>query len=417
MLTLCLLLAVILPVIHAIQPARLRVEYEENPIGIDVANPRFFWSIDSGTARGEKQTAYQIIVYSQDTGKQVADTGKVSSSKQAHVTVSSLVLQSHVNYKWTVQIYDSKNNPSSIATGYFSAAILDPTEWSKVDWIGIDPSKDKPTMNEFRIEFKLNTSLSITKSVAYIACPGYYKLWLNEQLIDDHELGYFTTFERRMYYDVVPIDNKISFGTNVIGFMLGNGWYSQPTVAVGPNMIRIIIYIQYEDGSLDLITTNSNDWYQSEGPIRYNDIYAGEYYDATKETPGWLRAGYNISGWKKASKITNPTIGTLKSSAIMPKARKVETYTAKSITQPTQGIYVVDFGQNVAGRTRITIPGNYLRGHNVTIKHSEELTPNGTINDMWPDKAPMMVCMYTLKFVCTCFIKHARKNAFIFSSI
>ena len=39
----------------------LRVEYKTNPIGIDVEKPRFSWIMESDT-RGQKQTAYQILV-------------------------------------------------------------------------------------------------------------------------------------------------------------------------------------------------------------------------------------------------------------------------------------------------------------------------------------------------------------------
>eukprot|EP01084_Bolivina_argentea_P086641 156595_1 len=386
-----LLLNINVWLLHAIRPGRLRVEYEENPIGIDVVNPRFFWSIDGESVRGAKQTAYQIIVYNEDIGNKVADTGKVSSAKQGHITVSGLKLQSHVDYKWTVQIYDAKDTASNIETGYFSSGLLDSTQWDQIDWIGIDPSKDTPTMNEFRTQFVLNQHKTIKKAIAYIACPGYYKLWLNEDPIDDHELGYFTTFEARTYYDIIPISKQLNNeGTNVIGFMLGNGWYSQPTIAIGPNMIKFFIFIQYTDGTLDVFSTSSMDIYQSEGPIRINDIYLGEYYDATKETHGWLTPSYNYSNWKTASIISKPTIGVLKSSAIMPKAKKIESYTAKSISEPQAGIYVIDFGQNVAGFCRVAIPGNNKRGKNVTIIHSEELQRNGLINQMWPEKSPMM---------------------------
>ena len=44
-------------------PRHLRCEYLENPMGIDVKKPRFSW-IPEHTSRGQKQTAYQIIVSS-----------------------------------------------------------------------------------------------------------------------------------------------------------------------------------------------------------------------------------------------------------------------------------------------------------------------------------------------------------------
>ncbi len=45
-------------------PSHLRCEYLTYPVGIDVAVPRFQWYLDH-TQRGERQTAYQILVADQ----------------------------------------------------------------------------------------------------------------------------------------------------------------------------------------------------------------------------------------------------------------------------------------------------------------------------------------------------------------
>src|SRR5690348_9599398 len=37
----------------------LRCEYADDPLGVDVSNPRLFWKLDSHT-RGQRQTAYEI---------------------------------------------------------------------------------------------------------------------------------------------------------------------------------------------------------------------------------------------------------------------------------------------------------------------------------------------------------------------
>ncbi len=51
--------------------------------------------------------------------------------------------------------------------------------------------------------------------------PGYYKAWINGQLIDDHALGYFTTFQKRVYYDATDCTNKFRVGQNAFGIWLG----------------------------------------------------------------------------------------------------------------------------------------------------------------------------------------------------
>ena len=45
----------------------LRIEYHENPSGIDVEKPRFSWTLE-GEGRNRSQIAYQIVVAS-DTQK------------------------------------------------------------------------------------------------------------------------------------------------------------------------------------------------------------------------------------------------------------------------------------------------------------------------------------------------------------
>src|SRR6478672_11661348 len=63
----------------------LRCEYRENPQGIDVAQPRLSWTLQS-TNRDERQTAYQLVVSVTSTppssnAQVVWDTGKVRSGE------------------------------------------------------------------------------------------------------------------------------------------------------------------------------------------------------------------------------------------------------------------------------------------------------------------------------------------------
>src|SRR5580765_7597824 len=46
-----------------VNPVALRCEYLQSPLGLDEPRPRLTWRVES-SERGEKQTAYQIIVAS-----------------------------------------------------------------------------------------------------------------------------------------------------------------------------------------------------------------------------------------------------------------------------------------------------------------------------------------------------------------
>ncbi len=44
----------------------------------------------------------------------------------------------------------------------------------------------------------------------------------------------------------------------------------------------------------------------TDGPIRANNEYDGEEYDARKELPGWDRAGFNDATWQPARLVAAP---------------------------------------------------------------------------------------------------------------
>ena len=48
-----------------------------------------------------------------------------------------------------------------------------------------------------------------------------------------------------------------------------------------------------------------------------------------------------------------------------------------AITEPKPGVYVFDFGQNLAGCCRLKVTGP--AGTTVTLRHAEVLEPDGTI--------------------------------------
>ena len=68
-----------------INPKQLRCEYLVNPLGIDEAQPRLTWGVES-RQRGQRQTAYQILVASDEARLQkdrgdLWDSGKVESGE------------------------------------------------------------------------------------------------------------------------------------------------------------------------------------------------------------------------------------------------------------------------------------------------------------------------------------------------
>ena len=112
---------------------RLRCEYLSNPIGIDVAAPRFSWTLKSDE-RGQKQTAYQVVVAS--TEERLAtdegdlwDSGKVALDRTLQVDYAGRALTSRQRCCWKVRAWDKDGQPSpwsEVAT--WSMGLLQPKD-------------------------------------------------------------------------------------------------------------------------------------------------------------------------------------------------------------------------------------------------------------------------------------------------
>lgn len=81
---------------------------------------------------------------------------------------------------------------------------------------------------------------------------------------------------------------------NVLGIMLGNGFYNVPReryfkqlISFGAPKVKLILFLKYADGSSEVIVTDQS-WKVCEGPISYSSIYGGEDYDAGKCQVSWM---------------------------------------------------------------------------------------------------------------------------------
>lgn len=118
----------------------LRCDYLTNPLGIDDPRPRLSWALESNQ-RGQKQTAYEILVASspeqlaKDEGDQW-DSGKVVSDKTLGIAYAGTPLQSSKRYYWKVKIWDKDQDASSWSEdAWFETGLLQSSDWLG-NWIG-----------------------------------------------------------------------------------------------------------------------------------------------------------------------------------------------------------------------------------------------------------------------------------------
>jgi alpha-L-rhamnosidase len=126
-----------------IAPSLLRCEYRVNPLGIDETSPRLSWIVEASgkgeAARGQKQTAYQIVVTSD--GAMVWDTGKVASDETIGVAYAGKPLVSQQCCEWRVRVWDRDGNESDWSKpAMWTMGLLKAGDW-KAGWIGYDKAR------------------------------------------------------------------------------------------------------------------------------------------------------------------------------------------------------------------------------------------------------------------------------------
>ena len=110
-------------------PTALRCEYLENPLGIDVPRPRLSWRLTTrdATERGQRQTAYQVLVAStpevlaRDTGDRW-DSGRVQNDQSIQIEYAGTVLASGQECYWKVRVWDAEGRASPWSDTAKSAA-------------------------------------------------------------------------------------------------------------------------------------------------------------------------------------------------------------------------------------------------------------------------------------------------------
>ncbi|TAG12139.1 MAG: alpha-L-rhamnosidase [Sphingobacteriia bacterium] len=375
-------------------PIKLSCEYLQNPLGIDITQPRLSWNLSS-VQRGDYQTGYEIMVSSAQNADRILlgdcwTTGKINSTQSLHIIYEGKPLQPFTKYYWRVKWYD-KNGVASAwsAAASFETAALKQHHFS-AKWIG-DGSKQfikdedfyqYDPMPLFRKQININKKIATARM--YISGLGYSEVFINDKKLGDHMLDPgFTAYRKQALYVTYDITQLLTGQSlNTIGIMLGNGWFNPlPLRLFGQYNLRNVqqtarpcvkaqVLIKYTDGSTETIVTNDS-WQTAPGPVTRNNVFLGEEYDARLEKKFTEKIG-----WKNAAIVSGPA-GEL-SAQLQPPIRVTKIIKPIAIKEVGKDSFVVDMGQNFAGVARIKVKGP--AGVTVSLRYAEIAHPNGSIN-------------------------------------
>ncbi|MEO8399362.1 MAG: family 78 glycoside hydrolase catalytic domain, partial [Ignavibacteriaceae bacterium] len=288
----------------SIKPANLRCEYKINPLGIEELNPRLSWAFQSSkeNERGQKQTAYQIIVARKEENlenkkEDLWNSGKIFSDKTFQIDYKGKKLFSRQECCWQVRVWDKDGKVSQWSNlAFWKMGLLKKSDW-KADWIYFDKwqlektaaknyyfkkKKDKWIWNPgkkqignfyFRKSFTIKNLNEIKSAKLLITADEKYTLYINEKEIDKSDDRIFS-WARPKLIDITPF---LLEGKNAIAVEGINSYLTKPGLTVK-------LFLNFND-SQKIIRTNAT-WKSTKG-----------------KNNNWYQINFDDSEWKNSKEI------------------------------------------------------------------------------------------------------------------
>jgi alpha-L-rhamnosidase len=348
-------------------PLGLLVNGVSYPLAIDRDATRFTWRSEAA-GRGETQTAYQILVFSNPPASAPPapssiwwDSGKVDSDRSAAVEYAGRPLPSATRFWWIVRIWDQTGKSSAYSAPAFFDTGLNQNDWTaQYIW---DGTTNVNNFAYFRKTFVVTNKPDLAK--IYVTAHNDYVLYCNGELVgrgparcDPYHYGQYNAYE---------ITRLARTGTNVVA-AIGHwqGTWSNCGVNAQP-AFRLETRLDYPDGSSSTIGTDES-WkvLAHTAFIETNAVYFSSggglanrtamQFDSRLEPAGWRTADFDDSVWASATVVDRSNFHLFVQMA--PLEREQAELKPVHVTS-TNGAWLVDFGRCIDGWPKLTMHANH----------------------------------------------------------
>jgi alpha-L-rhamnosidase len=383
-----------------IRPVDLRCEGLVDTPAVGVT-PQLSWRLESHQ-RNQKAAFWQILVASRQESLSVKDadfwnSGKTIADRIPGVKYAGKPLLAGQKLYWKVRVWDSNGKVSSWSeSASWRVAPLTPGDWLGAKWI--DDGKSNPKRDQdlykpdpaplFRREFEMRKPVVAAR--LHIAGLGVCVPSINGIPVRGHEFApQWTHFEKRTLFSSHDVTEQVKSGENCLAFALGNGWFNplplkmwsrrniRGSLPTGRPRAIALLVVEHLDGTTTRVVTDTN-WKTSAGSVLSNSVYLGEVRDARLQPQGWRRTGFDDAGWKPA-RIAQASLEVLRP-RIAPPVIRQKPVDAVNVTSPSDGVHIVDFGQNLTGvaEIKLSVPA----GTRIEFRYGELLNADGTLNPL-----------------------------------
>ncbi|MBD3948553.1 family 78 glycoside hydrolase catalytic domain [Tuanshanicoccus lijuaniae] len=349
---------------------------------------RFSWMLNGAL----DQVSYRIIVFDK-MGNFVWDSSRVYSECRHGIVAPLLPEEKELNWMVEVGLEDgsvisSKGNSFITEISEWTAKwvepirsrkpLLDKKNHSEVRKFDKDPLERLDAPVYFRREFEVYEL--VEDALMYITARGIYSAYINGHKVSNVFAPGYTAYQKHIDYQVIEVSRHLKTGKNVLSFILFDGWYTGKIEYIGvgqqygkENSLLAELKLFKNDKVIQTIITDENMRWTDKGPIRFSDLYVGEYYNQAKELTGWLDSEYIEEGWKKvAVKDYGYSELTLQSTPPIEIFREIR----PQVIRTPNGDLVLDAGETIVGYTsfnQLSLTKNTL----ISLEHSETLDKEG----------------------------------------
>ena len=352
----------------------------------------------------------------------------------------SAVLRGEQLYSWRVRWHSSDER-----TGSSTAA---PSAWSEPGWFVCAPTqatwrKETSWLNGslgmLRRDFTLPKAagVHVAHATLFASTIGFHELYLNGELLGDQQRYLYEPGQSAYYYralvTTINVTSQVraqqhqagaaaAAGNGTLGAQLGNGPCSilgksaqehaasgEETTVTSPDChdygsitmlcckrgkkearaFRAILSVTMSDGIIYRVTTTANGWQTATGPVKQDDLYMGEVYDARYERPGFFQPGYDssIDGGQSpvqpahvivaqpSGQGANANPNARMSTQLMPDIAVTRSFKPVKVSRISKGVAVFEFPRYMSGRCtlRILPEQAVVAGTRITLIHSPVL--------------------------------------------
>lgn len=276
------------------------------------------------------------------------------------------------NQEGTILYQENFENQENIFAPYY---IKVEDGWGRADaGFIVTPGTEVPAPM-FRKAFETIDGKKIESVRLYASALGIYDIYVNGTDVNPfYGAPGQSVYSEEVYYRTFDLTEYIKEGQNAIGIMLGHGRYDRAKGKWGDKLALCAqVVIQYQDGIKQIIGTDDTWSVCTDGPIRNDDLFTGEYYDANYEQKDWSCFAFDESksgNWRKAECYTEPE-GLVKRAMPDNGVKCIDVIKPVTVTEPVEGTYVYDFGQNFNGICKLQLTGN--AGDTVRMRYAEYL--------------------------------------------